>query len=113
MQPVPQLTLHEFFELQLNVALLGGATAAPPSAPPPSEQVPPDAHVHVEPLQEQSPLHASSPPDAEPPEHPRTTTETNAGTARSLHMAWSMPLDIATVVLRAEGAVSARARVCA
>ena len=43
-QPVPQLTLQVFFDWQLNVALFGGGVpaSAPPSFPPPSEQVLPD-----------------------------------------------------------------------
>jgi hypothetical protein len=68
--PVPQLTLHSFFDSQLNVALLGGAWE-PPSPPPPRVHAPPDVQVHVEPLQEHDPVHSRLPEDA--PEQARTT----------------------------------------
>jgi hypothetical protein len=80
-QPVPQSTEHEFFELQSNATLSGGAGAPPapaapeapaapaapavpaePPAPPdfgaPNEQVPPALQVQVVPLQLQSPVQA-------------------------------------------------------
>ena len=82
-QPVPQFTLQSFFDWQSNVALLGGRT--PPSAPPspldPSVHVPPEAHVHVEPLQEQAPLHSGELLPLEAPEHAITTEANAAGKA--------------------------------
>lgn len=79
-QPVPQFTLQSFFDWQSNVALLGGKT--PPSGPPlPSVQVPPELHVHVEPLQEQAPLHSGESLLLAAPEHAITTAANAAGKA--------------------------------
>lgn len=62
--PVPQFTTQSFFDSQLNVTLLGGGTAPP--SPEPIEQVPPELHEQVCPLQEQEPLQSSELDDAPP-----------------------------------------------
>lgn len=51
-QSVPQVTVQVLFLLQSKVRLLGGSAAvpAPPSAAPPTEQVPPLAQVQVSPV---------------------------------------------------------------
>ena len=62
--PVPQVRLQVFFVWQSNVTLSGGAVPVPPSPPstvapvvaPPRVQTPPVLHVHVAPLQSQSPV---------------------------------------------------------
>ena len=87
-QPVPQLTLQSFLAEQSNVTPLGGGgppPSRPPSPPPPSEQVPPEAHVHVEPLQEQEPVHDKELP-AGAPEHAGTSSAMRADRAIALSM---------------------------
>jgi hypothetical protein len=63
-QSDPQLTLQVLFLWQSKVMLLGNPASGstPPSAPtaPPSTQLPPLAHVQVEPLHWQAPPHATA-----------------------------------------------------
>jgi len=83
--PVPQFTLHVFFDEQLSETLLGApASEEPLSEPGPREQVPPDWHVHVVPLHEQEPLHSSGEVDA--PEHDTRRTTRAAGNHTRLSM---------------------------
>jgi hypothetical protein len=80
-QPVPQLTLQSFFDWQSNVAPFGGGVVpAPPSppAPPPSVQLPPLAHVQVEPLHEHEPLQSGELLD-DAPEHAARMQASTAG----------------------------------
>jgi hypothetical protein len=80
-QPVPQSRLHVFLDEQLNEALLGTPLAAEPlSAPEPNAHIPPDAQLHVVPLQEHEPLQSSG--VVVEPEH--EAKRTTRGTAESI-----------------------------
>jgi hypothetical protein len=93
-QPVPQLTLQSFFDWQSNVAPFGGGVAlVPPSPPaaPPSVQLPPAEHVHVEPLHEHGPLHSGELFD-DAPEHAAKTQASTAGRDSLCSTIWDMPV---------------------
>jgi hypothetical protein len=79
--PVPQLTVQLFFESQLYVTPLGAPASAPASPPPPSEQVPPELHVHVVPLHEHAPVQAICADDGDAPVHAAKTKAAKASGA--------------------------------
>jgi hypothetical protein len=88
LHPAAQSRLHEFFDAQVRDALLARpASEVPPSAPRPSEHVPPDAHVHVALAHEQEP--AQSRGDVDAPEHEGNNPTTASG--RSIRASMPIP----------------------
>jgi hypothetical protein len=85
LHPVPQLTLHVFFDAQLKVALLGPPVSDDPlSAPEPKEHVAPELHVQVVPVHAQEPLHSRGEGDAPAHEAKRTTTVASSTTRANM-----------------------------